>query len=121
MPGGRPTDYKQEYCELLIEHMGNGFSFESFAALVNASKQTIYDWLAANPEFLDAKSIAFERSRLFWEKIGIDLARSGAGNATAFIFNMKNRFKEDWRDKIETEHSGGMSMVWNETKTYEAK
>jgi hypothetical protein len=99
---GRPTDYRKEYCELLIEHMGNGLSFESFAAVVNASKQTLYDWAEANPEFLDSKNIAFERSRLFWERVGIDIAVKGEGNATAYIFNMKNRFKQEWRDKVET-------------------
>ena len=26
-------------------------------------------------------------------------------NATSFIFNMKNRFKEDWRDKQEVDNT----------------
>lgn len=102
MGAGRPTDYKPEYCQLLIEHMSKGFSFEAFAALVNASKQTVYNWTEQFPEFMDAKEIAFERSRLFWERVGIDIAVKGEGNATAYIFNMKNRFKQEWRDKVET-------------------
>lgn len=99
---GRPTDYKPEYCQLLIEHMGEGFSFEAFAAIVNCHKDTLYQWVLSHNEFSDSKKIAFERSRLFWERVGIDIAVKGEGNATAFIFNMKNRFKGEWRDKIET-------------------
>lgn len=99
---GRPIDYKPEYCQLLIEHMGNGYSFEAFAAIVNTCKQTLYNWLSDHEEFLDAKEIAFERSRLFWEKVGIDISAKGEGNATAYIFNMKNRFRQEWRDKHET-------------------
>jgi len=104
---GRPTDYKSEYCEELIQHMAEGFSFESFAGKVRASKQTIYDWLDAHPEFLDAKKEAFEQSRLFWESVGINLTTGKLnGNPTTWIFNMKNRFKQEWRDKQEVEQSG---------------
>lgn len=116
---GRPTSYKEEYCEQLIKHMAEGLSFESFAGAVGVSKQTLYDWAAANPEFLDAKQRGFEVSRLTWERIGLKITKAGEGNATAFIFNMKNRFKEEWRDKVETEHSGEMGINWNETRNYQ--
>ena len=106
MPAGRPTEYKQEYCQQLIDHMADGFSFESFAGLIGVSKQTIYNWLEQFLEFVDAKKTGFEASRLTWEKIGKDIAKNGEGNATAFIFNMKNRFREDWNDKQQIEHSG---------------
>lgn len=103
---GRPTIYDPAYCEQLIEHMAEGLSFESFAGAIGVSKQTLYDWLEANPAFLDAKKEGFEQSRLTWEKIGNNLAKTGTGNAVAFIFNMKNRFREDWNDKQQIEHSG---------------
>jgi hypothetical protein len=107
---GRPLEFKDEYCEMLIDHMGQGYSFESFAGVVGCCKQTLYNWLA-NEQFLDAKNIAFECSRFFWEKIGIEIAKSGQGNATAYIFNMKNRFKDEWKDKQETEHSGNAGFT----------
>lgn len=110
---GRPTKYKPEYCNLLIEHMAAGLSFESFGAVVECSKQTIYDWLDAQPEFLDAKKIGTAKSLLFWEKLGIrgtvgvpvewnGKQAKGNFNSGSWIFNMKNRF--GWRDKVE--HSG---------------
>jgi transposase len=105
MAGGRPTDFKDEYCELLVQHMKEGYSFESFAGLVGVTRKTIYNWLEI-PEFLHAKERGFEVSRLTWEKIGKTITVHGEGNATAFIFNMKNRFREDWNDKKEIEHSG---------------
>lgn len=103
---GRPTKYKEEYCQKLIEHMESGFSYESFAGLVGVSKQTIYDWEKVNPLFLDSKRIAFEKSRLFWERCGIEGMFMGGKenpfNSTVWIFNMKNRF--NWRDKVESTH-----------------
>lgn len=103
---GRPTKYKKENCELLIKHMEKGFSYESFAGLIGVSKQTIYDWEKQYPEFLDAKEVGVEKSRIFWENLGIqNIINESFGqnmgskslNSTVWIFNMKNRFQ--WRDK----------------------
>lgn len=41
-----------------------------------------------------------------------------ADKPTGSIFALKNM---GWKDKTETEHSGNMSINWNETKTYESK
>lgn len=117
--GGRPTDFKPEYCQQLIEHMEEGYSFESFAGRVKKSRATIYNWLDAQPEFLDAKNTAFECSRFFWENIGINISRLGEGNATAYIFNMKNRFPDEWREKqtevnINSEKDSSVSVTFNE-------
>lgn len=104
--GGRPTNYRIEYCDKVIAHMSKGFSFESFAGEVGVCKDTLYEWVKNHKEFSDSKNIGFELNRRFWEKVGIDIATgtgvASNGNATAFIFNMKNRFKNEWRDKVET-------------------
>lgn len=107
----RPTDYKPEYCEMLIQHMTEGLSFESFAGLIGVCKQTIYNWLEQFPEFVDAKKTGFEASRLTWERIGKKIAEDGTGNSTAFIFNMKNRFRDDWNDKQQIENSGTVQIT----------
>lgn len=111
MPAGRPTKYKPEYCDMVINHMAQGLSKESFAGVVGTHKQTIYNWTEEYPEFLDAVKRGEELSRLFWE----DLGRKGAMgseefNAAAWIFNIKNRFREEWRDKQDVEHSGGVTV-----------
>jgi DNA-binding XRE family transcriptional regulator len=127
MAGGRPTLYKEEFCDLLISHMEKGYSYESFAGLLGVSKQTIYDWEKANQEFLDSKKIGTEKSRLFWEKVGIEnivnidtMEKDESGSFTAvkkslnsavYIFNMKNRFKDEWKDKHENEFSGSIGTV----------
>lgn len=100
---GRPTKYKEEYCQMLVDHMNGGLSFESFAGLIGTSRSIIYDWIKAHPEFLDAKRIGEDRCRIFWEKIGLagTLGKIPGFNATTFIFNMKNRFR--WRDRLEDE------------------
>lgn len=107
MPVGRPTKYKPEYCEMLIEHMASGLSYDTFPAVANCSLAVLYDWEKRHPEFLEAKKEAFNRNRLFWEKVGIEGMFMGGKdnpfNATVWIFNMKNRFS--WRDKVEHDSS----------------
>lgn len=103
MAGGRPTDYDEKYCEMLIEHMEQGLSFESFAGLIGCASSTLYNWEKDNPEFLEAKKIGFDRNRLFYERAGINMMKDGQGSATVWLFNMKNRFPKQWRDKQEVE------------------
>lgn len=111
MTAGRPTKYKPEYCEQLIEHMANGFSFEAFAGVVGTSNKTLYSWAEKNEQFLHAKEEGFAKSRAFWEQIGINQAKHGEGNATAFVFNMKNRFPKEWRDKQEIQQETKIKVV----------
>jgi transposase len=104
MAGGRPTDYKPEYCKMLIEHMEQGYSYETFAAIIDVSKQTLYDWEKVHQEFLDSKGRAFARCQLFWEKLSIEnpmISRQHGLNTGTWVFNMKNRFK--WTDRTEIE------------------
>lgn len=96
MPGGRPTKFRKEYCEMLLEHMKQGFSYESFGGRIGVSPDTCLDWEQAHPEFLLARKIGYAMCRLWWEEAGIDGMTSGSINASIWIFNMKNRFK--WRD-----------------------
>tara|TARA_R110000787_G_C13060968_1_gene407761 strand:+ start:17 stop:400 length:384 start_codon:yes stop_codon:yes gene_type:complete len=105
-PVGRPTKYKPEYCQTLIDHMESGLSYECFAGVISVSKQTLYDWEKVNPEFIDAKKIGLGKAQLYWEKVGNAGMYMGGKdnpfNSTIWIFNMKNRF--NWRDKQETTH-----------------
>lgn len=101
MPGGRPTKYQLEFCQRAVEFMSEGFSKEAFAGELGVCKQTIYNWMEEHSEFLDAIRKGEEGCRLWWEKLG----RAGAAgkvvnfNATAWVFNMKNR--HGWSDKME--------------------
>jgi len=101
---GRPTTYKTEYCELLIEHMGKGFSFESFAGIVGTHKEVIYGWAERNVDFSDAKKMGLEVCRVFWEDMGIKGTRGTLRyfQAGSWYANMRNRFA--WKDRSEVDH-----------------
>jgi hypothetical protein len=42
--------------------------------------------------------------------LGRSNAISGQGNATLVIFGLKNMSPDDWREKQEVEHSGGVTF-----------
>ena len=52
-PGGCPTKYKAEYCEQVEKLCAEGFSDRKVADFFNTSYQTIYNWQAEHPEFLE--------------------------------------------------------------------
>lgn len=104
---GRPSSFKPEYSQMLIDHMKEGYNFESFAAKLNyQSVGGLYRWIDLHDEFREAKRVGEAMSLLWW----LRLARAGATgqiknfNATVWIFTMKNMF--GWRDKhdIKTEN-----------------
>lgn len=102
---GRPTKYKPEYCELLIKHMSEGLSFESFGGTVNVHDGTLFEWCEAYPDFKEAKRVGKYKCMQLYEKIGVGQAAGQIqGSTGAWVFNMKNRF--GWRDVKEHEHSG---------------
>jgi len=97
MPAGRPTKYKPEFCQMLLEHMNQGLSFESFGGVVGACEKTLYNWVEENPEFLQAKGMGRQKSLLWWEKVNAAhaLGKIKTGSANV-VFTMKCRF--GWRE-----------------------
>lgn len=104
---GRPTKYLPEYNQRLIDHMAQGFSFETFAATIDCASSTLYVWEKEYPGFLEAKGIAFDKCMFFWEKKGMDLVDGKVkGSAPAWIYSMKCRFPGQWTEKKEIQLSG---------------
>ncbi len=98
---GRPTKYKPEFCQMLIDHMSEGYSFESFGAIAEVWDSTLDDWVNTIPEFADAKQTARKKQLYANEKLIRDVAKYGDGNATAAIFILKNCHPKTWRDRRE--------------------
>lgn len=113
MPAGRPTKYKPEYCQQLIDFMEDGRSLTGFAASLSVSKQTLYDWMKANPEFLDAFNVAQEKCQYWWEETGRKgLFMGGKDNpfqTNLYNFTMAARF--GWSTKQETKQEASVTLM----------
>lgn len=100
---GAPIKYKPEFCAIAEQVLGNGESIVAVAAELDITRETIYAWRETYPDFDTACKKGLMKAQREWESIG----RKGAtgeidkfSNA-AWIFTMKNRFRDDYKDQPE--------------------
>lgn len=104
------TLYKPEFCQMLIDHMAQGFSFRSFGAVVECGRSTLYDWVNEYEDFKNAKKIGEEKALQYYENL---LKRKQEGDkdidTACILFPLKTRFYDVYGDKsklqIETKRS----------------
>ena len=100
-PGGRPSEYKPEYCELVIDKMAEGLSLTAFAGHIRVARDTVYGWLSQHSEFSDAVARA-RSTRVLWLERKLLRSQKGA-ETTAAIFALRNAQPDEWRDVKHTE------------------
>lgn len=105
MAAGRPTDYKSEYCQKVIDFGKEGMSKAEMCLELDVARSTFDLWEKTHIEFSEAVSDAIEFSEGWWAKSGRKATFNSEGfNATSYIFNMKNRFRNNWNDKTEVDN-----------------
>ena len=125
---GRPTTYKQEYCNMMIDYFdrevesitykesyyadgtlkakepvirGTEFpSFQGFAHTIGTTHKTLLDWCNNNPEFCEA----YARAKEIQESIWLTGSMGNLYNSQFAQFFGKNCL--GYKDKTETELSG---------------
>ena len=97
--------YNKRYGAMLIEHMASGLSFESFAAELEVSKDTLESWLSDNIDFKESFDIGSAKLLKYWELLGIRNVANKKFNVNLWALNMKNRFK--WSDRQDFNHDIG--------------
>lgn len=106
---GRPTTYKPEYCEQVVEYCKDGDSLTAFAADIGCCRDTITEWRKVHPSFSLACKRALALGQKYWEKelkmcargesVAERVSEKGEvvqqrHNVVALIFLMKARFNE---------------------------
>ena len=105
----RPTKYKKDLCDKVIDFMYEGMSIEEVCYELRICKQTFYNWCEAHPEFLDAKKTGESFSQGWWMKNGRIQLENKDFNSGLWYMNMKNRF--GWKDKQETDITSGGEKI----------
>lgn len=111
MPAGRPTSYRPEYCDDVIQMGEEGYSVMEMAAALKVVRNTLVtEWPNAHPEFLIALTHARQASQSWWERKGreclIMAPGQGTFNASVWSRSMAARFPEDWRENKGVELTG---------------
>ena len=98
-PGGRPSLYRPEYCERVLEFGREGMSVVEMAAEIGVARSTLEEaWPAAHAEFSEAFARARELSQAWWERQGRVGLTAERFNAQVYSRSMAARFPKDWRE-----------------------
>ncbi len=105
-PIGRPSKYKPEFCQRVLELAAEGCGWADYAAEFNVDRKTLFRWGEDHEEFRAALSRAKVLEQVWWEKAG----RTGMGadkfNALVWKTSVQARFRDDYTEKRITEVSG---------------
>lgn len=112
-PVGRPTEYRPEYCDLVIQAGRDGKSLTNFAADLEVSRQTVNNWVDQFPEFLDAVTRAKALMASWYEIAQRNVVQNGGTSAQSSLiqFGLKNLDPDGWKEKQEVAHSGGVNIT----------
>ena len=102
-PVGRPTTYRPEHCETVIALGKEGKSRAEIASALDCSRQTLANWEAEHPEFLDALKRAKDEELAWWEAKGRTGIDQGSGfNAGLWGKCVSGRFPtEPYRERVQ--------------------
>lgn len=105
---GRPTEYRPEYCQAVIDYMGQGYSLTAFAGSIRVARDTVYEWIKRHSDFSDAVSRA-RPARVAALETKLLRARKGAETSAA-VFALKNADPEEWRDMRSVDHQHSLKV-----------
>jgi hypothetical protein len=88
---GRPSSYRREFCQRVIDLMTQGRSLDGCASILGVHPDSLYEWQKRHPEFSDAVQVGRAAATAFWESRLLDVAQGGPGNAQAIQWALRNR------------------------------
>ena len=112
----RPTKYKPEYCQGIIDFMSEGKSLVAFAAQIEVNPDTVYEWEKVHDEFSEAIKVARAKCQAWWEREGqrgLFMGKGESFSASAWIFNMKARFGYRDKQEVDVNHGGMLELGYN--------
>jgi len=108
---GRPTKYRKEMGQRVIEMMREGASKLEVCADLDIGYDAFLSYQERHPEFYESVKRGEDLSEAWWTRLGREGAtgQNQDANATFFIFNMKNRF--GWSDRRDVHQTGDVNIT----------
>lgn len=104
-PVGRPSLYKSEYCERIIELGRQGWSVSEWAMDLGVCRQTLETWARQHPDFLEAFAKAKTAEQAFFEKAARENLPNNRYNTNLWIKSAQARFRNDYTERREIDQT----------------
>lgn len=99
---GRPTKFEARFCDMVILWGTLGKSKAWISAELMISRQTLDNWIAENPAFLDAMEISQRLAQKWWEDKGQNNLGAVGFQQSMYSRSMSARFPQDWTERRNT-------------------
>lgn len=106
MPVGRPTKYRPELCDLVIEVGEQGGWLCEMAEACDVARNTMDVWAAEHPEFLEALTRAKQKAQAWFEREGREGLKADKFNAALWQKQMSARHREEYTERLDQKVSG---------------
>ena len=118
-PVGRPRttveDLPDNWQDTIVDCGQGGGSAVEIRCLLGIGESAWNTLIEDSTEFRGTVKKAKSLCEVWWERRGREMATGSEGNATVWIFNMKNRF--GWHDKQAIDHTSSDSSMSPKGKT----
>lgn len=106
MPAGRPSLYKPEYCEKIVELASEGKGWAEIAHTLGVTRTTLYEWGDKHPDFSTALTRAKVAEQAWWEDTGRKSLFADKFQAAVWSKSMSARFRDDYTERTKAEITG---------------
>jgi len=111
---GRPTDYKPEYCDRVVEMGKKGLSMVQMAAKLGQARNTLDAWGKKHGPFMDALTRARTEAQNWWETEGMNSLNKDKFQSSVWRTSMQARFREDYTERRDHTVGGAITVVVSE-------
>ena len=120
--GGRPTEYKEEYIEMVDEYLSENFdtyddatrklkvklpTMEGFSTFIEVNRDTLYEWGKVHPKFSDALSEIKKEQ----QKRLLNMGLSGEYNSTIAKLILSSNHGMSEKTEIDQNIKGSISLT----------
>lgn len=115
MPAGRPTKYKPEFCDLVIEVGEQGGWLSEMAEACDVHRSTMDEWADNHPKFSEALMRAKQKAQAWFEVQGRLGLTAEKFNSALWQKQMSARHREEYTERRELTGAEGGSIKTEET------
>lgn len=108
---GRPSSYRPEFCERVIELGKEGKGPAEIASALDVDRTTMLGWARDHEEFQTALTRAKTEEQAWWENTGRNALNAQRFQPQVWVKSMQARFRHDYTERLEQSGPDGAPLL----------